>query len=53
MNGNFVAEFESAATYSKTITDDYKKQRHIAKAINTVCLGKAKTYLGFIWKYKE
>lgn len=53
MKGNFVAEFESAAAYSKTVTDSYKKQRYIARAINTVCLGKAKTYLGFIWKYKE
>lgn len=53
LSGDCLAEFESAACYAKTVTDDYKQQRHIAKAISEVCRGNRKIYGGFVWKYKN
>jgi len=50
---NFIAEYALAAAYSKTLSNDYAKQRSIAKSINEVCNGKYKNYKGFILKYKE
>lgn len=52
-DGELIAEFESAAAYSKTITKDYTEQRRIARGINGCCNGDSKTYHGFIWKYKN
>ena len=53
LNNNLITVWESAAVYSKTVTTEYNKQRNIAKAISSVCNGKAKTYKNFIWKYIE
>lgn len=53
LNNNFIAEYESAAAYSKIITNKYAEQRRIARAINEVCTGRAKSYCNFIWKYKS
>lgn len=53
LQGNLIAEFESAAQYSKQLAEDYKEQRRIARGINGCCVGDSKTYKGFIWKYKN
>jgi len=53
LENNFIAEFESAAEASRQLATDSTKQRGVAKKINAVCAGKAKTYHKFIWKYKD
>jgi hypothetical protein len=51
-NGTLLQIWESAASYSKTITEDYNKQRNIAKTVCNACRGvKVKSYKGYIWKF--
>lgn len=52
-NLNKIAVHESAAAYSKTITEIYKQQRVIAKGITDCCNGKQYSAYGFIWKYES
>lgn len=50
--GNLVRVWESAASYSKTVTAEYSKQRRIAKTICEACRGiKLKTYKGYTWRF--
>lgn len=53
INQVFIAEYDSAAMYSKLQTSDRAEQRKIARDINSCCEGRQKTYRGFIWKYCE
>lgn len=52
LENNFIAEFASAAEASRHLEPDIARQRMVAKNINNVCNGKAKTYHKFIWKFK-
>lgn len=53
LDGNFIAEFDSAAMASKQFSDEYKKQRGIAKNICKVLKNKAKIAYNYIWRYKN
>jgi len=49
---NIIEKLESAASYSKTLSNDYKRQRNIARKINESCLT-GKKYMNNYWKYEE
>lgn len=50
--GNLIKIWESAASYARTISSEYNKQRRIAKTVCEACRGiKCKTYKGYIWKF--
>jgi group I intron endonuclease len=53
MQRQLVAEFESAAAAARYLQPDTTKQRNLAKRINYVCRGSAKTCYGYIWSYKK
>lgn len=53
LENNVIAEFDSAAAASRTLEPDVTKQRSVAKKINNVCIGKAKTYHKCMWKFKD
>ena len=51
LDGELIAYWESAAAYSKTISDDYDTQRKIAKRVSAVCTGRQESYNNYIWKF--
>ena len=47
INGDFIAEFESIAAYTRSVSSDYITQRKMAKTISDCCRGQCKTAYGF------
>lgn len=54
LEDNFIAEYESAAVYSKTVASEYNEQRKIAHGISDACNNKTKNseFLNYKWKFK-
>lgn len=51
LDGTLIACWESAAAYSKTVSDEHDIQRKIAKRISVVCAGRQESYNNYIWKF--
>ena len=52
LNYNLIAEYVSAAAYSKTIYENFADQRRLARAINNACVIEPHIYNEYIWVYK-
>lgn len=51
INNKIICEYNSAATASKTLSDDYNQQRLIARKINYACYNKDTIVCGYKWEF--
>ena len=51
LDGVLISCWESAAAYSKTVSEERDMQRKIAKRVSAVCTGRQDSYNNYIWKF--